>query len=282
MASLAVNSPFHPIAGLLLVALVGCMPPSWAANGLLHPGKHPASPPARTFEPLELDGAGVRLKGWKFRAEGPVRRGTVLYLHGIGDNRGSSVGIANHFVPQGFDVISYDSRAHGESEGTACTYGVYEKEDLLRILERVEARPIILLGVSLGAAVALQTAAQTKLVSAVVAISTFSDLRSVARDRVPFFASEGNIRKAFALAEAEARFRVDDASPLLAAPAITAPVLMIHGAKDDQTPPVHSQRVYDSLRGPKRLILVPGAGHDDTLGRTVWPQIDEWLRAQAS
>ena len=37
-------------------------------------------------------------------------------------------------------------------------------------------------------------------------------------------------------------------------------VLVIHGADDTETPPAHSQRVYDALRGPKRLILVPGAG----------------------
>jgi pimeloyl-ACP methyl ester carboxylesterase len=272
----------HPRAALLTALLAaGCMPPSWGAAGLLHPARRaPKQQPARPFESVELQGEGVRLKGWRFRGEGPIRRGTVIYLHGIGDNRGSSLGIADRYVRAGFDVLAYDSRAHGESEGQACTYGVYEKQDLLRVLATVEARPIILIGVSLGAAVALQTAAQTKDVAVVISVATFSDLRSVANDRAPFFASKGNIEDAFRIAEREARFRVDEASPVAAAPHIAAPVLVIHGAIDDQTPPVHSQRVYAALHGPKRLILVPGAGHDNALNKTVWPQLDEWLRSE--
>src|SRR5205807_320551 len=105
------------------------------------------------------EGAGVRLKGWWFHAAGRAR-GTVVYLHGVADNRGSGLGIADHFLARGFDVGAYDSRAHGESEGLACTYGYYEKRDLSRVLELVEIQPIIVLGTSLGAAVAIQTAAE--------------------------------------------------------------------------------------------------------------------------
>ena len=87
---------------------------------------------------MELTGDGVLLKGWWFRGEGR-KRGTIVYLHGVGDNRGSSLGIAAHFVPKGFDVIAYDSRAHGESQGDACTYGYYERKDLSRVLDKVDA-----------------------------------------------------------------------------------------------------------------------------------------------
>jgi uncharacterized protein len=270
------------VALLALLLAAGCVPSSWAANALLHPGRRPpGQPPRRAFESVELAGTGVALKGWRFRGEGPVRRGTIIYLHGIGDNRASGVGIAERYVPAGFDVLAYDSRAHGESGGNACTYGVYEKQDLLRVIAAIQARPIILIGVSLGAAVALQTAAQSRDVAGVIAISTFSDLRSVANHRAPFFASRRNIEDAFRIAEREGKFRVDDASPLAAAPAIASPVLIIHGVRDDQTPPDHSQRVYASLPGRKRLILVPGAGHDNTLNATVWSQLDSWLLGPA-
>jgi len=230
------------------------------------------------FDALDLEGAGVHLKGWRFPAQGAAR-GTVVYLHGAGDSRRSSLSIARHFVPVGFEVLAYDSRAHGDSGGDACTYGVYEKRDLLRVLAGVQKRPIILLGLSLGAAVALQAAAETRDVSAVIAIATFSDLRTVGRERAPFFASNHQIDEAFRIAEAEAKFRVDEASPLAAAPHIKVPALIIHGASDDETPPAHSRRVYDSLGGPKQLILVPGAGHNNALNPAVWQQLDAWLRA---
>jgi uncharacterized protein len=266
-------------AALLALLAAGCMPPSWAARALLHPGRRPPpEAPRRTVEAFDLEGAGVQLKGWRFPGDGPVRRGTVVYLHGMGDSRRSSLYIADHFVPAGFDVVAYDSRAHGESGGEACTFGAYEKHDLARVLAKIQARPIILLGSSLGAAVALQAAAQSREVAAVISLSVFSDLRTVARDRAPFFASERQLREAFEIAERDGRFRIDDASPVVAAPHIKAPVLIIHGAKDQETRPYHSRRVYDALRGPKQLILVPGAGHNDVVDRKVWSQIDDWLR----
>ena len=91
------------------------MPPSWGANALLHPQRRPMRhQPDRPFDAVDFDGAGVKLKGWWFH--GAAHRGTLVYLHGLADNRGTSVGIADHFLARGFDVIAYDSRAHGESE----------------------------------------------------------------------------------------------------------------------------------------------------------------------
>jgi len=67
----------------------------------------------------------VDLKGWQCVATGN-RRGTLIYLHGIADNRGSAAGVIERFVRRGFDVVAYDSRAHEESTGRVCTYGFYE------------------------------------------------------------------------------------------------------------------------------------------------------------
>ena len=262
---------------LLAIGAGACMPPSWAANALLHPQRHPVKTPDRPVDAVQFEGAGVKLQGWWFHA--PNKRGTVVVLHGVADNRGSSVGVADHFLARGFDVIAYDSRAHGESEGEACTYGFYEKEDLRRVLDRVAARPIVVMGFSLGAAVALQAAAVDRRIAAVMAVSPFSDLRTVGSERAPFFASKGNISDAFKMAEHEGKFRADDVSPMAAAAHITAPTLTIHGERDDQTPPAHAQRIFAALRGPKRLILVPNGDHNRVLDAGVWREIDSWLDA---
>jgi alpha-beta hydrolase superfamily lysophospholipase len=60
-----------------------------------------------------------------------------VYLHGVADNRSSAVGVIEWFTPRGFDVIAYDSRAHGQSDGTVCTYGFYEKRDLKGVIDSV-------------------------------------------------------------------------------------------------------------------------------------------------
>ena len=263
--------------GVALLAVLWRQLPGIAAGGLLHParrvGSHPL--PANCVD-AQFAGAGVTLRGWMCGATAP-RRGTIIYLHGIADNRGSAAGVVQRFVPRGFDVVAYDSRAHGDSDGDACTYGFFEKQDLRRVVDTLAPGPVVLIGTSLGAAVALQEAAADPRVTAIVAAETFSDLRTVATERAPAILTKSTIDRAFAIAERQGNFRVDDVHPQNAARRITAPVLLIHGAQDVETPPAHSERVYAALTGPKRLLLVPGAGHNGSLRADVWEQIDRWI-----
>jgi uncharacterized protein len=251
--------------------------PAIGAGGLLHPARRPISAtPPPVCRNTTFTGEGVQLKGWRCQATSPAR-GTVVYLHGIADNRASATGVVERFIGRGFDVLAYDSRAHGESGGEVCTYGFFEKHDLRRVLDTVGTGPIILLGTSLGAAVALQEAASDRRVTAIVAAETFSDLRTVATERAPFFFTPSLIRRAFQIAERQAGFAVDSVSPAAAAAGIAAPVLLVHGEVDHLTSPDHSRRVFRALAGPKRLILVPGAGHNESLRGSVWADIERWL-----
>jgi uncharacterized protein len=270
-------------AGLLLFLSSACMPPEWGANALLHPARRkPLIDADLPHEDFWLQSDGLALKGWLFHAQGS-RRGLIVYLHGVGDNRSSGLGVARRFTPKGYDVLAYDSRAHGESEGSDCTYGFYEKVDLSRALDAVEtlgvrADDAVLFGSSLGAAVALQAAADDPRIRGVVAQSPFSDLETVARERVAWVASRAAIAKAFSIAEQQGRFRAADVSPVAAAARIRVPVLLVHGKNDRETRPAHSQRIYEALAGPRRLVLVPGTGHNDVLGgEETWRTIGDWI-----
>jgi len=185
--------------------------------------------------------------------------------------------VIRRFGARGFDMIAYDSRAHGESEGGACTYGFFEKRDLRRIADTIASAPIVLMGSSLGAAVALQEAPDDPRVAAIVAAEPFSDLRTIATERAPFIFTHGLIERAFRLAEQQGHFDVDAVSPVIAAAHIHVPVLLIHGAADVDTPPAHSQRIFAALGGPKRLVLVPDAHHNQSLNGAVWPEVEAWL-----
>jgi uncharacterized protein len=252
--------------------------PAAAANALLKPSRRVA----RVAVPdgcvaAAFEGDGVVLKGWRCAA-GESPRATLILLHGIADNRATWRSAIARFTRERFEVIAYDSRAHGDSGGTVCTYGFLEKRDLDRVLDVLDDRPSVLIGASLGAAIALQAAAGEPRVAGVVAAETFSDLRTVAVERAPFFLTRGTIRKAFAVAEAQGGFSVDAVSPVRDAPRITAPVLLIHGAADVDTPPDHSRRVFAALGGPKRLMIVGGAGHNQSLSsEATWRVIDRWL-----
>jgi pimeloyl-ACP methyl ester carboxylesterase len=262
------------------VVSVGCMPPEWGANGLLHPTRRRLLAGADLpHEDVAFRSDGLLLKGWLFRGR-TERRGLIVYLHGVADNRESGVGVARRFVPKGYDVLAYDSRAHGDSEGEDCTYGFYEKRDLSRALDAVGAETAVLFGSSMGAAVALQAAADDPRVRGVIAQSAFSDLETIARERAPFVATAAEIEEALAIAETRGHFRVAAVSPRLAAARIRVPVLLIHGAEDRETSAAHSQRIHDVLSGPRRLLLVRGRGHNDVLGaEEVWQDIAAWLDA---
>ena len=91
------------------------------------------------------------------------------------------------------------------------------------------------------------------------------------------FFSAGAIERAFMIVADKGHFQIDSVSPAAAAKEITAPVLIIHGAADTDTPPDHSRRIFAALAGPKRLILVPGARHNEALKGAIWSDIERWI-----
>jgi pimeloyl-ACP methyl ester carboxylesterase len=97
------------------------------------------------------------------------------------------------------------------------------KRDLQKVLDTVDARPIVVMGASLGAAVALQAAAEDPRINAIVSVEPFSDLKTVATERAPFFLTSGMIQAAFATAERQGHFSLAAVSPELAAARITVP-----------------------------------------------------------
>jgi alpha-beta hydrolase superfamily lysophospholipase len=258
--------------------LASCVPADWGANALLRPARRPAAAePDLPHKRISFVSGGLTLSGWLFQAT-TRRKGLILYLHGVGDNRQSVNGVALRFVPKGFDVLAYDSRAHGMSEGQYCTYGFYEKLDVSRALDTVGASTAILFGSSMGAAIAIQAASLDPRVAGVIAQSPFPDLPTIIRERAPWFLSRRNVTEAIALAERLAQFSISDVSPLRAASDIRVPVLLLHGKLDRETSPAHSERIYQQLGGRKKLMIVPGAGHNDVLAREqVWRAIEDFI-----
>ncbi len=268
-----------------LSASLGCLPAEWGAGAILYPHRRELrARPNLPFRDLSFTSGGVKLEGWFFPAKsGAARQGLLVYLHGIADNRSGAIGIAQRFTPRGWDVLAWDARAHGASGGTFCTYGFHERHDVKAALDAVGATDAVLFGSSLGAAIALQAAPLDTRVRGVIALSSFSTLRSVVEERARKMrplVTQGDVAAALMLAERRAAFRVDEVSPLAAAAQIRVPVLLIHGLNDRDTLPAHSQGLDAALAGPHRLILVPGAGHNDALAsEAVWGETVAWLAA---
>ena len=257
--------------------------------GVLHPANHNPERVEETEQTWERTSAvktdltvrandGVELRGWKVVP--PSANGDwVLLFHGVSDNRTGDLGHAEFLLRHGYSVVMMDSRAHGKSGGDMATYGWKERYDTVAITDALYAsekvRHLCAHGVSMGAAIALLSAAVEPRIAAVSAEDPFASLREVSYDYagldVSPFIGKTLFRPASIFAmRAVARtggFDPDAVSPEKAVAQRPFPVLLICGANDHRIPCRHAEAIYDAATGPKELWVVQGAGHASALGQ---------------
>jgi uncharacterized protein len=275
---------------VLLLPLFAGVAGAMMGGGMLHPMRREISPELinqadsafrgvgasrQDFEVRAPD--GILLRGWKVRPPHP-NGDWVLLFHGVSDNRVGMLGYAEFLLREGYNVLMMDARAHGASEGTMATYGWLERNDTLAIADALFATEKVhcffLLGESMGASIALQSAAVEPRVMGVVGESAFANLREVSFDyaglRMSPLLGRTLFRPASTMAlraaEKEGQFRADDISPEKAVAARAFPVLLICGLSDHTIPARHTKRVFWAAAGPKEMWLVQGAGHSSALG----------------
>lgn len=225
-------------------------------------------------------GDGLKLSAW-FVPQRNHTRGTILYLHGVGDCKIGGVALARLFYNHGFNVFLYDSRQHGESEGAYCTYGYYEKRDVSTVIDYVERRSDVhagtigIFGTSMGAAVAIQAAAIDRRIRAVVAEACFTDLRTISVDYQRRIAKlPWHFLRNFAMSRSQkiAHFKAREVSPLEEVKRLQTPVLFVHGTKDELISVEYSKILFEQATGPKDMLLIEGANHNDVweIGGTVY------------
>ncbi len=287
------------LAALTVIPLLAGGAGKLMGSGILHPQRRLLTPELvsqsdRMFERVratreEFDlrtPDGVLLRGWKVRPcawlhrDGAVENGDwVLLFHGVADNRAGMLGYAEFLLRAGYSVVMMDARAHGASEGAMATYGWKERYDTRAIVDALYASEkvhhLFALGESMGAAIALQSAAVEPRVAGVVAESSFSDLREVSYDyaglRISPWLGKTIFRPAAFIGmsnlEEEGGFKAKETSPVKAVTARPFPVLLVCGARDHNVPCRHSKRVFEAATGPKQLWVVRGAGHTAALGK---------------
>src|SRR5438477_5049885 len=219
---------------------------------------------------------GIILRGWKVRAAQP-NGDWVLLLHGRSQNRLSMIQYANFLLPSGYSVVMMDARAHGESGGAISTYGHVERYDERAIVDALTATEhphrILALGESMGAAVALQSAALDPRIGAVGAAGALCNLHEVIFDyaglRLSAFLGKTFFRPAAIMAvhqaEHKAGFRFDEVSPEASVAARKFPIMLISVLSDHNVPRRHADAIFQAAALPKELWLVPKARHQKAL-----------------
>ncbi len=260
------------------LALYSILVPFLLATFSVHRVKVLPRPPEKalrlTWEDVSFPARGTpcpTLRGWFFPLRKPV--GTVLACHGVGANRADLLDIIWLLHDAGFQVLAFDFRGHGESDGHTVTYGFEEKDDVLGawdyLLSRKDVDPdrILGFGVSMGAATLLLALPDLPRVRAAIADSAFADLDSMARHPYRFFpdAVGGALAGATAFfGWIETGIRVADVSPLRALERIRIPIHFFHGSEDRVIPVSGTERLFDGYRGPKKIRIEKGASHGGT------------------
>ena len=242
----------------------------WQADAFLHPARHlPAETPADRgleYRDAEFPSAdGITLRGWYL----PSRNGAAIIVgHGIGGSR--LLEPAGMLSRHGYGVLTFDWRAHGESDGELCTFGYHEVRDVqgalawLREQADVDPQRIGMLGESMGAVTAIRAAAALPGIKAVVADSAYPDpeeaagnvWRSTGLPAFPFVPLQ------IALGEWRTGLEMDAMRPLQDVVAISPrPILILAGGQDPITGPDAGQRYYEAAGEPKELWFEPDLGH---------------------
>ncbi|MBL7998539.1 MAG: alpha/beta fold hydrolase [Candidatus Kapabacteria bacterium] len=229
----------------------------------------------------------LQLAGWYCQRHNA--KGTVIILHGIASCKEMTLHAMKRYYDDGYSVVAYDSRAHGQSGGQYCTLGYYEKFDVQSCIDFIStnlqlSKPFILHGNSMGAAIALQAMAIDKRIAAGVCESSFATLHETMYDYMDdFFHVRWSwlAEPVFRRTEEIASFIIRDVSPENSARSITQPVLLVHGDADEKIDVSYVHRNYNALASDsKELYVVSGGGHfnlPDIGGKKYEQHILRWL-----
>jgi uncharacterized protein len=273
--------PVSLLAALALIASAGLILSYLAARPVLHPRRtQPKFTPsdfgvARWEEILFSAADGVELGAWFVPPDPKGDGSTVVFVHGLGGNRGDLLTEAAVLTSRGYGALLIDLRNHGRSRGSITTLGYSEVDDVRGAVEYLLARPEVnparigLFGHSMGGATVLRAAARIPQVRAVIAASAYANLKDNIAHGIA--TKTGLPPYPFAplmiwLGERMTGVRIEQIRPVddvvrLAPRA----VLFIHGMQDDTVDVQNALRLYDAACEPKSLYLVQNASHTGLL-----------------
>ncbi|GJM03590.1 MAG: alpha/beta hydrolase [Rhodomicrobium sp.] len=199
---------------------------------------------------------------------GPAATGkpTLLFLHGNGGNVAYRAEKFKKLMAEGYGVYMLGYRGFGGSEGAPSEVGLVRDSQVayeyLRDQYKLQSEEIVIYGESIGTSVAVQLAAKVKAAALVLEAPMYSVL-SIAQARYPYVPVRPFLRDKF-----ETNLYIKD---------VTAPLLVVHGDKDEVIPLASGQALYELAPEPKRFEVINGAGHNDIYDYAVVPVIDEFL-----
>ncbi|MCB1173497.1 MAG: alpha/beta hydrolase [Leptospiraceae bacterium] len=204
------------------------------------------------------------------------RQPLILYFHGNAGHVYHRLPYGRELFNRGYSVLMVEYRGYGRSTGKPSESGVYQDartaRQFLLQTEKWPAEQIVILGRSLGSAVAVDLAAEYPP-AALILITPFASAYDVARQTG---------LGAFAWA---ARGAFDSAAKIAS---IQAPLLIIQGDRDQITPLPSARSLFAASPLPsnqKQFLLIPGAGHNDIVSvdaERYWATITGFIKQHSN
>lgn len=240
---------FFILIVLMAMAWIGLS--SMERRTLYYPDRQVFATPAAyglAFENVNLKTSdGAEIKGWFVPADRSASTLTLLFCHGNAGNISHRLEKLQKFHHMGLNVLLFDYRGYGQSQGTPSEAGTYaDAEAVYEYLTQIKGIPpgrIVLYGESLGCAVATEMA-RRHAAAALILESPFTSTVAMAKlifPRLPVYRI--------------VRYRYDNLTKI---PGITMPLLIMHSPQDDIVPFEMGRQLYAAAPEPKRFFELTG------------------------
>ena len=217
----------------------------------------------------------IKLRGWFIGSQNSLTAPTIIIAHGLGASKSDFINLSGFLSSNGFNVLLFDFRAHGESGGKSCSLGLKEQMDITAALDYIISRKnlknknIGLYGFSLGGSAGILTASKDLRIKAIVADTPFSRLYTISADVIkrtyhlpsfPFM-QLANVFYRLSFGGWIGQVAPADVIHLIS----PRPILLITSDIDQMTPIYHARELIRKAGEPKELWIIEGASHGGTI-----------------
>jgi len=220
-----------------------------------------------TFHPLtEPD---VTLRGWWMPRDNS--KATVIWVHGLDSARDGRMEFLANLYSEGYSILTFDLRGHGESDKVPIGGGAYEHRDVQGAINLAKVKApgnsILMIGISFGAALVILTGDDDTSVRGIVADSSFASIPELIKEevsaRTPLPEWGAALLKPGVIFAAKWFKNADVAkvSPEMEVGKIPFPIALIHCKASHRIPFSHAQRILKQAPKGSSTLFIDDCDH---------------------
>ncbi|WP_102029012.1 alpha/beta hydrolase [Salirhabdus sp. Marseille-P4669] len=234
---------------------------------------------------------GLTLKGYFLEAKEPTAK-TVVFAHGY-LGRATDMGLfGQHYYDElGYNMLIFDMRGHGDSEGDYIGFGWHDRIDLIdwtnKVIEYLGPETeIVLHGLSMGGATVAMASGEElpSNVKAIVSDSPYTsvyDLFDYQMERMFHLPDFPILPTTSLVTKWKADYSFQEASALDQVKKAEVPILYIHGEADTFVPTRMSKKLFENTKSDAYYVTYPDSNHGESVvlhEEAYYEELDKFLK----